>query len=171
MSNTEVVYMRIPSDVKQAISERAVARGVQLSDIVSELLQAGLKADQLLKDVEIHKTSVHTLEAENRNLVAQVQACRHDLGIAREAWNELRGVMSRPSILRCQQCRYEPRLEEVLSGTCPQCGRAAYEVRPEFHEITPGEIIRTGLAAAGGIAIGTAILNALFGNHDTSGST
>jgi hypothetical protein len=116
---TEVIYARVPKELKDAADEYARNRGATLTSAVVDLLDRGLSAvsdDQSV--VELEKT-VASLTADNARLDGELQGARMEVGA-------LRNFTARASrkIGSCPGCTGEISGYDLLAaGRCPNCER------------------------------------------------
>src|SRR5213080_3148656 len=61
---TDVIYARVPSELKQAAEDHAAAKGFTLTAAVAELLGLGIEAIQNARSVRALQARVATLEHE-----------------------------------------------------------------------------------------------------------
>lgn len=97
---TEVIYARVPPDLKAAADAYAVERGVTLTRVVVDLLDRGLSAVSDEHSVAELESKVVQLTAEKSAAEAELLAAKTELGAVKSfAQRAVRGI-----------------------GTCPECG-------------------------------------------------
>jgi rubrerythrin len=110
--STEVIYARVPSATKEAAEAHAAARGITLTNAVSELLDRGLQA---ISD----EPSVTELDRRIGQLQHQLAAA--DLE-RREAEMTVRALREREAALASAYQALAERTAQSI-GACPHCGQ------------------------------------------------
>src|SRR5438045_8757935 len=85
---TDVIYARVPSELKQAAEDHATAKGFTLTAAVSELLGLGIEAVQNARSVRALQTRVATLEHELEDAKAseRQEAFRRETAEQQAVW-------------------------------------------------------------------------------------
>jgi hypothetical protein len=130
---TDVIYARVPSEVKLAAEDYAAAKGFTLTAAVSQLLGLGIEAVQNDRSIQTLQTRVASLEREVENVTA---ASRHE-SLRREAleqqvqmlhgaaavWNDRAGQQ----VGNCPHAECDTPItgsDLLVSGSCPTCKKA-----------------------------------------------
>jgi hypothetical protein len=162
--STDVIYARVPSELKQAAEDHAAAKGFTLTAAVSELLGLGIEAVQNARSVRALRARIATLEheLENTRAAQRQEALRREaaeqqaflLHGAAKSWSD----RAQQEVGRCPQpgCGKPIKGYDLLvSGTCPACKRTVNSMfmpetktsRVDWNELLP-------ILIAGGVVLG-----------------
>lgn len=116
---TEVIYARVPKDLKEAADEYARTRGATLTSAVVDLIDRGLSSVSDERSVAEMEKVVSTLSADNARLEGELTAARYEAGALRTfAGRATRKVGS------CPGCGSDISGYDLLAaGRCPKCDR------------------------------------------------
>jgi hypothetical protein len=117
---TEVIYARVPKELKDAADAYASQRGATLTKAIVDLIDRGLSAvsdEHSVADLERHLAEATAAKA---SAVAELQAAKAELGAIRAfAQRAMRGVGT------CPKCKQPITGYDLLGvGHCPHCARA-----------------------------------------------
>jgi hypothetical protein len=130
-----VLYVRVPEDLKQALSKHAAGRGLTQTRAVMELLEQGLQAsgeERSLAELEGELARAHrqadTARGRMRELEGALQAAREREQQTARTYAALAARL-RQELARCPGCRKPLSGSDLLvNGRCPGCGRAVSEL-------------------------------------------
>lgn len=157
MANGSTLYLRIPTETKDAIEAHAHDQGYTLTTAAIELLQAGLQAEQDRRSVaaigaelaELRQQNLDVQEALQREQSARINAEHQQriLAQASSAWS----TRSQQIVGKCPRCKSPLRGHDVLvTGMCPKpgCGQGVGTGLAEGPGMEPKELLMV-LGAAG----------------------
>lgn len=148
----KTVYTAIGDDLNDLIDTLVEEKGVKKGDIVRELLEKGLQADQLLLEAEQMKDKVLDVETVRETMLELNQRHTDDLKKIDEAIDqmfktlteEIRKVSERPDLLSVEDAKIlYNHLKTCTDPKCPykevfpEVERTEEQTRPEATE-TPG---------------------------------
>ncbi|MEV7625517.1 hypothetical protein [Actinoplanes sp. NPDC089786] len=106
----DVIYARVPPDLKEATDAYATRQGVTLTAAVTDLLERGLAAASDSRSVDQLDARLRTAEAQLATLTAFAERADHRIG-------------------DCPKCGKEITGRDLLAvGSCPHCGKALSEL-------------------------------------------
>lgn len=129
---TEVIYARVPTEVKEAAEHHANARGTTLTAAVAELLGLGLESVQDARSVSALRDRVTELELELEHARLQKERATLERQAAEQRAENLRTVASgfssraRQAVGRCPHPSCDQEIngwDLLVEGTCPKCHR------------------------------------------------
>lgn len=164
---TEVIYVRVPSAVKEAAEEHATARGLTLTSAVTELIERGLQAicdepsvAQLEHSVEELRADLATTRLELRQAELTVQTLEQREHALSNGYRALAERTAQP-VGSCTECNQPVSGYDLLvTGICQHCGaglRSLIEPPPQ----QTGGLDETEFKVLMG-ALGLALAMALF---------
>lgn len=117
---TEVIYARVPEDVKTTTENFAADQGLTLTSAVVELLKRGLEASANEESIAELETRVAELKGRNRELSAELQGAKSEL----QTLTALGERTKLSTLGECPNCQYPITGYDLLTtGRCPACNR------------------------------------------------
>jgi len=174
--NTATIYARISSDLKDKIIALAKSSGKQQGETLTALLNQGLlyeESQRELKETQGKLTEVQesarTLGTELERVKADLAMARREIDVAERAKGHLQRILN-TEVGRCvfPDCGAPVNLYGFVYQQCP-CGHSRrIELHDEYKKAPGvGDVIVTGLAIFGGVALAAELL----GDKRTEGTS
>lgn len=126
VSEVEVIYSRVPAELKRSVEAHASETGKTLTSAVIDLLERGLEATSSADSVRGLEQRIADLGNELHQREEALADAQSRLGGVEERERGLRALAQRASqtLGSCPQCRQPIRGYDLLAtGTCPNCHR------------------------------------------------
>ncbi len=115
---TEVIYARVPAELKEAADAYAGQHGKTLTGAIAELLDRGLTAVSDERSIRELEANLATVTSEKTRVEADLQAARAQLA----ALNNLAHQADR-KVGTCPKCKEPITGNDLFAvGQCPHCG-------------------------------------------------
>lgn len=120
MSASEVIYARVPAELKEAADTYASQHGKTLTGAVVELLDRGLNAVSDERSIAGLQANLARVMAEKAEVEAELRSAETQLG-AVQAF----AMRARRTLGTCPKCKEKITGADLLAaGECPSCGHA-----------------------------------------------
>jgi hypothetical protein len=117
---TQVIYARVPEDIKDAAESYASERGLSLTAAVVDLLDQGLAAASAGMSAPELRASVDALVAEKAQMAADLRAARSEMATLQALADR-----ARKTVGSCSGCEAAVSGYDLLAvGQCAHCGDA-----------------------------------------------
>jgi hypothetical protein len=127
---TEVVYLRVSEQLKEALAARANEQGSSQNQAASELIELGLAAsdhDRARGRLEAKLAATNTELAQTRARLEQAELGLREAGKRERTTSRLQRALAQRAhqqLAACPQCRTPLRGSDYLvTGHCPNCQR------------------------------------------------
>ena len=164
--STDVIYARVPAELKEAAEQHAADRGYTLTAAVSELLGLGLEALHNARSIQALQQRIATLEhdLEDARVARQQEELRRQ--VAEQQAEMLRSVAGNWSqraqqrIGQCPDCGAQVTgMDLLVAGTCPACKHAVNSMlmpdEPKTNRVDWSELLP--ILVAGGVVLGAVV--------------
>jgi hypothetical protein len=138
---TEVIYARVPEDLKEAAEKHAAEHGVTLTAAIVDLLERGLTAAAADRSPEELLAEIATLNGQKAQLAADLRAAVGELATLRALADR-----TRTTVGTCNACTKPITGYDLLATSkCAHCGHAL----PDLLSLVSGPPSKRGVTPAG----------------------
>ena len=166
--NTSTIYARIPSELKDKIITLTRLSGKPQSDTLVDLINQGLLYTDSQKELKETQNQLNQKTEKNRSLENELERKNAELTIAQQkldAAERARGHLQRvlnTEVGKCTvlNCDAPINLYSFAYQQCPNGHTRSIKLYNEYKK-APGvaDVLVTGLAIIGGVALATELLN------------